>query len=131
MLDTEQISRLSAGHTAHEHILEMIDSGQNIDSIRRHCIIMKGAAESQLKLLLKAEKEIVVSDSPDAKHVDLHDVRNLECEADNTPVVENTSGAALETRIDSEKVCNHDWIMIKPSCGTRLSIWQCGKCGKT
>ena len=58
-------------------------------------------------LSLKAESEIVASDSRAVKHHALHGVRNLECEADRTEDVENTNDAALETRIDSKEDCHH------------------------
>lgn len=55
-LDTEQVSRLSAAHSAHSWIIEKIDSGATMFEIRNHCFLMKRAAERQLNVLLKDEK---------------------------------------------------------------------------
>lgn len=93
MLDTEQISRLDSGHTAHKHIIEMIESGYSIKGIYAHCKKMVWAAEQQMELLLKAENEIDASDATEPKHDAYAVVRNLECEADEPTVLEQTSGA--------------------------------------
>ena len=55
--------------------------------------------------ILNTEKEIVVLDAQAPSDGVYSEVRNSECEADEPKVLEQTSGATLETRIDSESVC--------------------------
>ena len=54
---------------------------------------------------LNTEKEIVVLDAQAPSDGVYSEVRNSECEADEPKVLEQTSGATLETRIDSENLC--------------------------
>lgn len=61
------------------------------------------------------ENEIGVSDATEAEHGVYADVRNLECVADSTDAIEQTSSAALETRIDSENEFN----FVCSGCGSK------------
>lgn len=77
--------------------------------------------------LLNTEKEIVVLDAPAPSDGVYSDVRNLECEADSTDAIEQTSGATLETRIDSESDCPHyNDYWFRNGDGS----FSCGNCGE-
>ena len=88
---------------------------------------IKEAVTQALDQIQNIEKEIVVSDSPAVEHGVYKGVRNLECEADSADVLENTNGATLETRIDSESRClKHNIHHYDPKC--RWFYGACDSC---
>lgn len=89
-------------------------------------LLTKDEAVNQI-LYLKAESEIGASDATEPKHGTYAVDGNSECEADSTATSEQTSSAAMETRIDSEKTCEHEWNMNMLS-GGGMTI-TCMKCG--
>jgi len=117
MLDTEQISRLDAGHSAHSMIIDMIRKGATLDKIYQHCHSMKSASRKQLKFLLKSENTESVSDESGVLHGVRESLANDLTDNDSQSSVDG----ALEKITDSENNCQ--------TCGSELSIIR-GQNGK-